>query len=390
MKTIKDIKNLKGKRALLRVDFNVPMEKTQVLDDSRIKEALPTIQYLIEKGSSVVIISHLGRPEGKKVSALSLKPVAKRLEKLLGKKVEFLNETTGLKAREKASKMKPGQVLMLENLRFSPYEELGDTDFAKKLSVLGNIFVQEAFSNAHRSHASMLAITKFLSSYAGLHFDKEYTELTKILNEPKKPFVFVAGGKKIGTKIEILKSIIEKADIVLLGGGMANTFLVAEGHEIGKSFYEEDYVSDAETVIRDAYDKGVEILFPNDVITAKSVSENARTEEKDVQQIDASDIIVDIGPKTISKYAQPINFAGTIFWNGPVGITEYSKFSNGTKTLANMIAGDKRISVIGGGDTIAALEDLKINSGFTYVSTAGGAMMEFIAGAKMPVIEALK
>lgn len=389
MKTLKQA-NLKGKKVILRVDFNVPMEKGKIADDSRIREVLPTIQHLLDKGASVVILSHLGRPEGKKVSALSLKPVAKRLEKLLGKKVEFVGETTGLKAREKAASLKPGQILMLENLRFTPYEELGDEEFAKKLAGLGNIFVQEAFSCAHRSHASMLAITKHLPSYAGLHFEKEYAELSKVLNDPKKPFVFVAGGKKIGTKIEILKRIIEHADIVLLGGGIANTFLVAEGHEIGKSFYEEDHVSDAESIIRDAYDKGVEILFPSDVVTAKNVSDTARAEEKDIQQVDTSDIIVDIGPKTVSKYAQPIKFAGTIFWNGPVGIAEFQKFSSGTKTLANMIQGEERVSVAGGGDTVAALEKLKIDKGgFTYVSTAGGAMMEFISGAKMPVIEAL-
>lgn len=390
MKTLKQA-NLKGKKVVLRTDFNVPMEKGKITDDTRIRESLPTIQYLLDKGASVIILSHLGRPEGKRVSAMSLKPIAKRLEKLLGKKVEFLSETTGLKAREKAAKLKPGQVLMLENLRFNAQEELGDPDFAKKLSKLGNIFAQEAFSCAHRPHASMLAITKYLPSYAGLHFEKEYTELSRILDEPKKPFVFVAGGKKIGTKIEILKSIIEKADIVLLGGGIANTFLVADGHEIGKSFYEEEHVSDAETVTRDAYDKGVEILFPSDVITAKNVNDTARTEEKDVQQVDASDIIVDIGPKTVSKYAQPLKFAGTIFWNGPVGIAEFQQFSNGTRALANMAAGDERVSVVGGGDTVAALEKLKIDKdGFTYVSTAGGALMEFISGAKMPVIEALK
>lgn len=389
MKTIKNV-NLKGKRALLRVDFNVPLNKGKITDDSRIKEAIPTLEYLLEKGASVVIISHLGRPEGKKVSTLSLKPVAKRLEKLLGKKVEFLGETTGFKAREKAAALKPGQVLMLENLRFSAYEELGDAEFAKKLSELGNLFVQEAFSNAHRPHASMLAITKFLPSYAGLHFEKECTELSKFLNEPKKPFVFVAGGKKIGTKIEILKGIVEKADIVLLGGGIANTFLVAEGHEVGKSFYEEEYVSDAETVIRDAYDKGVEVLFPSDVVTAKNVSDTAKVEEKDVQQVEASDIIADIGPKTVSKYAQPLKFAGTVFWNGPMGICEYDKFTGGTRAIANLIKGDDRVSVVGGGDTVAALEGLKIMDGFTYVSTAGGAMMEFISGANMPVIEALK
>ena len=390
MKTVRDT-NLKGKKVILRTDFNVPIDGGKISDDSRIKEAVSTIEYVLEKGGSLIIISHLGRPEGKKVSALSLKPIAKKLENILGKKVEFVGDTAGAIARDKASNLKPGQIIMLENLRFSPYEEIGDKEFAKKIANLGNIFVQEAFSNAHRPHASMLAITKFLPSYAGLNFEKEYTELTKIRDEPKKPFVFVALDKKIGTKIEILKNIIERADIVLLGGGMANTFLVAEGHDIGKSFYEEDYVSDAETVIRDAYDKGVEILFPSDVITAKSVSENAKTEEKDVQQVDASDIIVDIGPKTISKYAQPIKFAGTIFWNGPLGISEYAKFSNGTKALANMIAGDERVSVVGGGDTVAALENLKIDKdGFTDVSTAGGAMMEFISGEKMPVIESLK
>lgn len=390
MKTVKNA-SLKGKRVILRVDFNVPMEKGRILSDDKIVETLDTIKYILDKGASVIIICHLGRPGGKKVSALSLKPVAKRLEKLLGKKVEFLGEVIGAKSREKAEKLKPGQILMLENLRFTPYEELNDMEFAKKLASLGNIFVQEAFPSAHQNHASMLAITKYLPSYAGLHFEKEYTELSRILNEPKKPFVYVAGGKKIGTKVEILKKIIEKADIVLLGGGIANTFLVADGHEIGKSFYEEDYVADSETVTRDAYDKGVEILFPSDVITAKSVSETAKTEEKDVQQVESGDIIVDIGPKTISKYAQPINFAGTIFWNGPVGISEYTKFSNGTKALANMIAGDGRVTVVGGGDTIAALESLKIDkSRFTYVSTAGGAMMEFLSGEKMPVIESLK
>lgn len=389
MKSIKNT-NLKGKRVLLRVDFNVPMNKTKILDDSRIKEAIPTIEYILEKGGSVVIISHLGRPEGKKVTALSLKPVAKRLEKLIGKKVEFLNETTGLKAREKSAALKPGNILCLENLRFTPYEELGDVDFAKKLSELGNLFVQEAFSNAHRTHASMLAITKFLPSCAGLKFEEEYNTLTKILDEPKKPFVFVAGGKKIGTKIEILKGLMEKADIVLLGGGIANTFLVAEGHEVGKSFYEEEYVSDAETVIRDAYDKGVEILFPSDVVVTKNLSEASKAEEKDVQQVDTSDIIADIGPKTVSKYAQPLKFAGTVFWNGPMGVSEFDKFASGTKAIASLVTGDDRVSVVGGGDTIAALEKLDIRDGFTYVSTAGGAMMEFISGADMPVINALK
>jgi len=390
MKNIKNA-NLKGKRAILRVDFNVPMEKAKILDDSRIKEALPTIEYLLEKGASIIIVSHLGRPEGKKVSALSLRSVAKKLEKILGKKVDFVPEVIGAKSRAKAGKLKPGQILMLENLRFTPYEELGDKEFAKKIANLGNIFVQEAFSNAHRTHASMLAITKFLPSYAGLHFEEEYSELSKILKDPKKPFVYVAGGKKVGTKIGILKGIIEKADIVLLGGGIANTFLVADGYEIGKSFYEEEYVTDSEDVIRDAYDKGVEILFPSDVVVAKNVSDGARTEEKDIQQVDDGDIIVDIGPKTISKYAQPIKFAGTVFWNGPVGIAENQKFSNGTKALANLIGGDDRVSVVGGGDTIAALENLKIKKdGFTYISTSGGAMMEFISGAKMPVIDALK
>jgi phosphoglycerate kinase len=390
MKTIKNA-NLKGKRVVLRTDFNVPIQNGKIVDDSRIKEAIPAIEYILDKGASIVIISHLGRPEGKKVSAMSLKPIARRLEKLLDKKIDFLSETTGLKAREKAAKLKPGQIICLENLRFNPQEELGDPEFAKKLASLGNVFVQEAFSSAHRSNASMVAITKFLPSYAGLHFEKEYTELSKILKEPKKPFIFIAGGKKTETKVSILEKIIGKADIILLGGGLANTFLSAEGYEIGKSFYEEEYVADAERVLREAYDKGTEILMPSDVLVAKNISENARTEEKDVEQIGASDIIVDIGPKTVSKYAQPIKFAGTVFWNGPVGITECKNSVNGTKALANIVTGGDMVSVAGGGDTIAALKKLKINQDdFDYVSTAGGAMMAFLSSERMPAIEVLK
>ncbi len=389
MKSIKNA-NLKGKKVIIRTDFNVPLENGKITDDSKIQEVIPTIEYILKSGGSIIVISHLGRPEGKRVSALSLKPVARGLEKLLGKKVIFVPETIGAKARESASKLKPGQVLMLENLRFSAQEELGDPEFAKKLAGLGDIFVQEAFSSAHRSHASMLAITKFLPSYAGLHFEEEYTHLTKILKEPKKPFVFVAGGKKAGTKIQLLEKIIGKADVVLLGGGVADTFLVAEGYEIGKSFYEEDHVSDAERVLRESFDGGTEILFPSDVVTAKNVSKEARVEEKDVEQMNGSDIIVDIGPKTVSKYAQPIKFAGTIFWNGPMGIAEFPKFSGGTKAIASMIGETDTVSVIGGGDTLSALKNLGAIEDFTYVSTAGGALMAFLSGEKMPVIEALR
>ncbi len=390
MKNIRNV-NLKGKKVILRTDFNVPLENGKIINDSRIIEALPTIEYILKSGGSIIIISHLGRPDGKKISALSLKPVAKRLEKLLDKKVDFIPESIGARSREKAENLKPKQVLMLENLRFNVQEELGDPEFAKKLAGLGDIFVQEAFSSAHRSHASMLAITKFLPSYAGLHFEKEYMRLTEIFDKPKKPFVFVAGGKKVETKVEILKKVLDKADIILFGGGLANTFLVAEGHEVGKSFYEEEYVSDAETVIRDGYDKGVEILLPTDVIIAKNPGESANIQEKDVQQVGPGDIIVDIGPKTVAKYAQPIKFAGTIFWNGPLGIAEKERSAGGTKAIANMILNSGTVAVIGGGDTVAALDRLKISGeDFTHVSTAGGALMALLSGEKLPAVEVLR
>ncbi len=389
MKSIKNA-NLRNKHVVLRVDFNVPIEKGKVTDDARINEVLSTISYILEKGGSVIIISHLGRPGGKKVSALSLAPVAKKLEKLLGKKVEFLTETVGAKAREKASALKPGQIMMLENLRFSPYEELNDRAFAEKLAGLGNIFVQEAFSNAHHAHASMVAITDYLPSYAGLHFAKEYEMLSDILNEPKKPFVFIAGGKKTETKVEALRGISQKADIILLGGGLANTFLMAEGYEVGRSFYEEEYVSDAEQALRDAFDSGCEVLLPQDVMVARNISKDTKEKEKDIEQIEADDIIADIGPKTISKYAQPIKFAGTIVWNGPLGIFEYKSFQAGTRGVASLIQESHAVAVVGGGDTLAALKELNIKEDFTYVSTAGGAMMEFLAGNKMPGVEALK
>ncbi len=389
MKSTKQAK-LKGKRVILRVDYNVPLDKGKVIDDAKIKETLPTINYLLENGASIIIISHLGRPEGKKVSSLSLAPAAKSLSKLLGKKVDFVSDTVGAKAKEKAASLKPGQILMLENLRFSPYEELGDEEFAKKLASLGNIFVQEAFSNAHRRHASMYAITRYLPAYAGLHFLKEYETLSDILNDAKKPFVFIAGGKKTETKAGVLKGIAKKADIILLGGGLADTFLVAEGYEIGKSFFEEEYVSDAEQVLRDAFDNGCEVLLPQDVIVAKNISNEARTKEKDIEQIESGDIIGDIGPKTVSKFAQPIKFAGTIVWNGPCGIAEYKAFQAGTRGVANLIQESQAVTIVGGGDTLSVLKKLDIKENFTYISTAGGAMMEFLAGNEMPGIEALK
>jgi len=389
MRTLKDV-NLKGKKVILRVDFNVPIEGGKIKDTEKVEKTVPTIKYLLSQGSSVIIISHLGRPGGKRQKNLSMRSVAKALEKILNHKVSFVDDIVGEKARRGTSGIKPGEIVFLENLRFNPQEELDDNGFAKKLSNMGDIFVQEAFANAHRPHASMLAITKLLPSYAGLLFAKECGFLSKILENPAKPFVFVAGGKKLETKIELLSKILDKADVILLGGGVANTFLVAEGCEVGKSFYEEDYVSDAERVIRDASDRGVEVLLPEDVVVSKSISGTAKSHEKDIYKVEPSDIIVDIGSKTIAKYAQPLKFAGTIFWNGPMGIAEYESFSSGTKGVSSIIKGSEAVSVVGGGDTIASLSKDEMSQGFSYISTGGGAMMKFLSGEKMPVIEALR
>lgn len=389
MKSIKEV-DVKNKKVLVRADFNVPLEKGRILDDSKIRAHLPTIEYIIKNGAKVILLSHLGRPKGKKVKEFSLKPVAKILENILKRSVKFFPEAWGQGAKATVRKLKPGEVCLLENLRYSPGEELNDLEFVKKIAELGDIFVQDAFANCHRSHASMVGVPKLLPSYAGFLLEEELKNLDKYLKKPRKPFVCIIGGAKISTKIEVLKALLKKADILIVGGGMANTFIEAEGFDVGSSLEEPEFVDEADEIIREAGYEGVELLLPDDVVVAKKIAEGAKTQVKDIAEISKSDIIVDIGPRSVGKFAQPIKFASTIFWNGPLGVTELHKFSKDTAAVAKLIAESGAITIVGGGDTIAAIEKTKYRDKFTYISTGGGATMAYIQNdGDLPGVKAL-
>jgi phosphoglycerate kinase len=377
--------NVSGKKVLVRAPFDVPLSGSKISDDSRIKSALPTINYLLDGGAAIVLISKLGRPDGKRVKSLSLGPVAKHLSKLIGRKIIFCSEAIGPKAEKAKNSLKPGEILLLENLRFYKGEEENDRHFAKKLAEGCEIFIFEDFPNAKNDHAGITGVAKLLPTYAGLNFANEVENITKFFEKPAKPVVAVVGGAKISTKIDILKGIIEKVDVLILGGGMANTFLVAEGYDIGKSLYEEDYLDSAEEINRLCEDEGVELLLPDDVLVAKRVRAHVRALPKAVDEVNKNEIIVDIGPKSVAKFAEPLKFAGTIFWNGPIGIAEYRNFSKGTEAIAKIISASKSKSIIGGGDTVAALEGGKYR--FDFVSTGGGATLELVAGEKLPAVE---
>lgn len=376
--------NVKEKKVLVRAPFDVPIAKGKVADDNRLKAALPTFKYLLSAGAAIIVISKNGRPAGKKISSLSLSPVAKHLGKLLGKKVKFVSDCVGEKADKAKKELKPGEILVLENLRFHPEEEENNREFAKKLASNANLFVFEDFPNAGNAHAGTIGVAEFLPVYAGVNFSEEVKILKSIFERPKPPFVAVVGGAKISTKIDVIKGLIDRVDVLILGGGMANTFFVAEGYDIGKSLYEENFVDTAEEISRTAYDKGVELLLPDDVIVSKKIGERVKTKVKAVDEVNKVEIIVDIGPKSIGKFAEPLKFAGTIFWNGPVGIAEYKSSRKGTEAISRIISESSAKSVIGGGDTVALIgKDTK----FDFVSTGGGSTLQFIAGRKLPVIE---
>lgn len=386
---MKDITKQKitGKKVLVRVCFDVPLKGNKVVNDSRIRDAVPTIEYLTNNGAAVILVSKLGRPNGKKVRAFSLGHVVKTLEQILNRKVKFSPEAIGPKAEKAVAELKPGEVLLLENLRFYKGEEENDPKFAEKLSSYADLFVMDDFPNIKNNHAGITGVAKLLPAFAGISFKEEVEALTKAFEKPKKPFVAVIGGAKISTKIDVLKALIKKVDVLIVGGGMANTFLVAEGYDIGKSLYEEDYVDSADEIIREAGDCGVEVILPDDVVVAKKVKEKAKTREVAIDEVEKGDIIVDVGPKSVGKFAEPLKFAGTIFWNGPMGIAEYANFANGNIGVAKIIAESKAKSVVGGGDTIASVKDL--NLPFDFVSSGGGATLEFLAGEKLPGLEAL-
>ena len=388
MKTsIRDL-DLKGKRVLLRVDFNVPLNDNGVITDTtRITEALPTINYILKQGAKLVVMSHLGRPEGKVDLKYSLLPVARKLIELLLNKVYFATDTIGPDAKAKAAKLKPGELLLLENLRFSPDEEENAPDFAMELSKFGEIYVDDAFGTAHRKHASNYGVAKLLPNAIGLLMEKELKNITGTIKNPNHPFIAIIGGAKIKDKIKLTKHLIEKADCILIGGGMSYTFLKAKGLSIGKSLVDEENVQFAKEMIDYADKLGKKLLLPVDNVCATLLSETAKTKIFRSDKILDNYGCYDIGPKTIKQYVKEIKKAETIIWNGPMGVFEFKNFSKGTNKIAKAVANNKGKTIVGGGDSVAAIKNLKLERKISHISTGGGASLKLMEGTSLPAID---
>lgn len=387
-KTVRDIE-VKNKRVLVRVDFNVPLDretKSIVTSDKRIVESLKTIEYLISAGAKVILCSHIGKTG----QNTSLKPVAKRLSELIKKDVTFLNDCIGPEVKETISKMKSGDVLLLENLRNYEEEEKNDEEFAKKLSSNAQIFVNDAFGTAHRAHASTEGVTKFLPSVSGFLIEKEIKALDSGINNPVRPLVAIIGGAKISSKIDIITNLMEKVDTIIIGGAMAYTFQKSLGNRVGLSLIEEDKLEIASQIMKKAEEMEVKFILPIDNVVANEISENAISEIADATEIPDDMMGVDIGPRTIELFKKEILSAGTVVWNGPVGVFEIEKFSNGTKEIALSLAESDAVTIIGGGDSAAAVELFGLEDKMTHISTGGGASLEFMEGRKLPGIEALE
>jgi len=389
-KTISEI-NIKNKKVIVRVDFNVPLDDDlNITDDTRIKLSLPTIQYLRNNNAKIILISHLGRPKGKPEDRFRLDPVAKRLEELTGARVKKFDETFSLEIRDYINKnMSADEIVILENLRFDPGEKENDEDFSRSLASLADIFVNDAFGAAHRVHASVVGIPEFLPAVSGLLLEKEVETLTALLESPQRPFLTILGGSKVSDKIKVIKNLMEKVDSLILGGGMTYTFLKAQGHEIGQSICEDDQLDYARDMIELAKRNNVNLLLPVDIIIAPEFDENSEKKVVSIDSIPADWIGLDIGEKSSEIFEKEIQSASTIFWNGPVGVFEWEKFSNGTKNIALAVARSNAITVVGGGDTIAAIKKYDVSDKISHISSGGGASMELLEGRLLPGIEAL-
>jgi phosphoglycerate kinase len=391
--TLKDL-SLKGKKVLMRVDFNVPLNKDgTVADDTRIRESLPSIQYVLDQGGSVILMSHLGRPKGKE-SQFSLRPCAQKLEELLKRPVQFAPDCIGTEAENQARHLKNGEVLLLENLRFYPAEEKPESDpsFAKKLAQLGDVYVNDAFGTAHRAHSSTAIIAQYFPHLSAMGFliEKEVTALTELLLHPKRPFYAIIGGAKVSSKIGVLQALLDQVDGLFIGGGMAFTFLKAQGVDVGDSIHEDDQLATAKKLLDACHAKKVPLWLPEDVVIA-----DAFTNEANRKTIRIAEGIpngwqgMDVGPKTLESWKLALQSAATVFWNGPIGVFEFSHFAHGTETLAKTLARLHAVTVVGGGDSVAAINQLGLASQFTHVSTGGGASLEFLEQGHLPGIDAL-
>ena len=389
LNTIKEA-YLKGKRVVIRVDFNVPVKEGVVKDATRIKAALPTIKYILDEGASLVVMSHFGRPKGQKNPDFSMAPIAKEFEKLLGRPVKLAKDVIGPEVEAEVKALKPGEVLLLENVRFYKEEEANDPEFAKTLASYGDIYCNDAFGTAHRAHASTEGVAHYLPSYAGFLIEKEVKFMAPLLENPEKPFVAVIGGSKVSSKITVLESLVKTCDTIVIGGGMAYTFLSVLGKEIGKSLFEADYIETAKAFLAKAAEKGVKVILPVDHVCAAEFSENAEPVLVDDVNIPSDLMGMDIGPKTVALIVEEIKKAKSVVWNGPMGVFEFEAFSKGTGEVAKALADSNATSVVGGGDSVAAINKFGLADKISHVSTGGGASLEFLEGKTLPGIKALE
>lgn len=384
-KTVEDI-DVDGKRVLVRVDFNVPIEDGQVADDTRIRAAMPTIDYLLEEGAALILCSHLGRPKGEVRPELSLRPVAEYLAGMVDVPLSFAEDSIGPTAESAAGALQPGQILLLENTRFHAGEKANDPEVARQLASLADVFVNDAFGTAHRSHASNVGVTEFLPTVAGFLLEKEIQYLGKALEDPERPFVAILGGAKVAGKIEAIRSLLQKADQILIGGGIANTFFKAQGHSIGDSLVDDDSLEIAQELLELGGDK---LLLPVDVAVADAFDADAERKVLAVDSVPAGWQILDIGPKTIEQYAKVVSEAKTVAWNGPMGVFEFERFAKGTFGLAQAVAESPALSIIGGGESAAAIRKSGLTDQVSHVSTGGGASLQMLEGKQLPGLAAV-
>ncbi|PKN35726.1 MAG: phosphoglycerate kinase [Deltaproteobacteria bacterium HGW-Deltaproteobacteria-19] len=387
-----DTLDLKGKRVLFRFDYNVPLDGSgNITDDIRIRSTLPTINYALDEGAKLVIMSHLGRPKGKHDPKYSLAPVAKRLSRLLEKQVKMAGDCIGDDVRQLVAGMNPGDVVLLENLRFHPEEEKNDEAFARELATLGDVYIDDAFGNAHRSHASNVAITRFVPECgAGFLIKKELNYFQKVIDNPPRPFVFIVGGSKVSDKLAALSNLATKVDKMIVGGGMAFTFLKALGYSVGRSIVEDELIPKAEEILAMVKERGVKFYLPIDVVIAEEKSAEAETKIVPVQEMNSHWMGLDIGPATITLFAEALANAKTIVWNGPMGVFEIDAFGRGTAALAHSVANSYALTIVGGGDTDVAIHKTGESDKITYISTGGGASLELLEGKVLPGIAALE
>ena len=389
-----DQADLRGKRALVRVDFNVPMQDGAISDDTRLRAALPTIQELRKAGAKVILLSHFDRPKGKRVPSMSLKPVVEPLSELIGAPVAFADDCIGEAAERAEGYLKPGGVLLLENLRYHAGEENNDPMFAKQLAALGDIYVDDAFSAAHRAHASTAALAHLLPAYAGEAMRRELTALDRALGHPERPVLGIVGGSKVSSKLDLLSHLVTKLDRLAIGGGMANTFLHAQGWEVAASYCEKDLAQTARDIIREAGRNHCELLLPIDIVVSERLAPGAAARVRGLGELDEEERILDAGPQTVARLEQAMDASKTLIWNGPLGVFEIPPFDRGTVRAARHAAGlakaGKLVAVAGGGDTVAALNAAGVAGDFTFVSTAGGAFLEWMEGKVLPGVAALQ